>query len=121
MTEQDERSRPDQTLCAKGRGGTVTFDTRFVTIIRRGVLARMSYGKGEKRIPVARINAVQWKPAGVVVNGFIQFTIAGGNEVRSAFGRQTIDASRDENSVIFTRKQQPAFAALRDAIDETLA
>ena len=38
----------------------------------------MTIGKGEKRIPISSIKAVQWKPAGPLVNGFIQFTVPGG-------------------------------------------
>jgi hypothetical protein len=56
-----------------------------------------------------------------MVNGFIQFSLGGGNEARSRFGRQTVDAVNDENSVIFTRKQQGAFTALRDMIDAAVA
>jgi hypothetical protein len=53
-----------------------------------------------------------------VVNGFIQFTIAGGNERRSKFGSATTDAAHDENSVVFTKVQMPAFQALRDAVEK---
>lgn len=101
----------------KGHTGQVTFDGIFVTILRKGFRARSVVGKGEKKIPLASITATQWKPAGAVVNGFIQFTIAGGVERRSSFGKQTTDAGSDENSVVFTRKQMPAFEKLREAID----
>lgn len=101
---------------AVGYGGSVEFDGQFVTIRRRG-LGRLTVGKGEKLIPLASIVAVQLKPAGPVINGFIQFTIPGGNERRSAFGSQTTDAAKDENSVLFTRKQQPRFEALRAEIE----
>jgi hypothetical protein len=77
-------------MYAEGWGGQVWFDGLVVTIQRKGFVARATVGKGEKRIPISSIVAVQWKPAGVV-NGFIQFTIAGGNEARSRFGRQSMD------------------------------
>ena len=54
---------------AKGQGGELHFDGRVVTIARKGFLARATVGKGEKRIPVQSIAAVQWKPAGALVNG----------------------------------------------------
>ncbi|MCZ4117926.1 DUF4429 domain-containing protein [Streptomyces sp. H39-S7] len=85
------------------------------------MLGRSTAGKGEKRLHVAQISAVQWKPAGSVVNGFIQFTLPGGNERRSQFGAQTNDAARDENSVVFTKKQQPELEKLRGALDEAIA
>jgi len=46
-----------------------------------------------------------------MLNGFIQFSVPGGNEARSKFGSQTMDAVKDENSVVFTRKQQAGFEA----------
>lgn len=105
---------------AKGHNGTVIFDGAFVTIRRAGVLARTTVGKGEKRIPVASISAVQWKAPGVLVNGFIAFTLAGGNEAKSRFGRQTIDAASDENSVIVMKKHAPAFDELRAAVEAAI-
>lgn len=106
-------------MIASGHGGSVEFDGNFVTITRKG-FGRIVIGKGNKRIPVTSIAAVQLKPAGVIVNGFIQFTIAGGVERRSRFGKQTSDAARDENSVVFTRKRQPAFEQLRSEIEAAM-
>jgi hypothetical protein len=106
---------------AKGKTGQVQFDGQYVTITRNGFLARSVVGKGEKRLHVAQIAAVQWKPAGAMVNGFIQFTVPGGNERRSKFGSQTKTAVHDENSVVFTKKQQPAFEKVRAALDAAIA
>ncbi|MFG3350284.1 DUF4429 domain-containing protein [Streptomyces sp. NPDC048018] len=106
---------------AKGQGGQVSFDGEYVTITRKGLLARAGVGKGEKRIHISQISAIQWKPPGVLVNGFIQFTLPGGNEQRSRFGSQTAEAAKDENSVMVTKKQAPAFEELRAAISEAIA
>ncbi|MEU6280909.1 DUF4429 domain-containing protein [Streptomyces sp. NPDC047028] len=106
---------------AKGYNGQVSFDGEYVTINRKGFLARASVGKGVKRIHVSQITAVQWKPPGVFVNGFIQFTVPGGVERRSAFGGQTPSAIKDENTVIVTKKQVPAFEELRAAVDGAIA
>ncbi|ACU69952.1 conserved hypothetical protein [Catenulispora acidiphila DSM 44928] len=105
----------------KGHNGQVQFDGEFVTIARKGFLARSSVGKGVKRIHLSQIAAVQWKPAGFAVNGFIRFTVPGGIETRARFGSRTTSAAKDENSVIFTQKQQPAFAELRDAVESAIA
>jgi membrane protease subunit (stomatin/prohibitin family) len=111
---------PVEPLVVKGHGGSsVSFDGEFVTLIRKG-LSRLTVGKGDKRIHIGNITAVQFKPAGMI-NGFIQFTVPGGVERRSAFGSQTRGAVNDENSVIFTRKQQPEFEHLRDAIESAVA
>lgn len=100
--------------------GFVRFDGQTVVIHHTG-LGRLTVGKGEKRIPVRAITAVQIKPAGVAVSGFIQFSIGGGDERRSKFGRQTWDAVDDENSVTFTGQEQPQFETLRDAIESAIA
>ncbi|MGW5331829.1 DUF4429 domain-containing protein [Streptomyces bauhiniae] len=104
----------------KGHGGQVQFDGQYVTIARKGFRARATVGKGEKRLHISQITAIQWKPAGALVNGFIQFTVPGGNERRSAFGSQTSSAVHDENSVVFTKQQQSEFEKLRAAIDQAI-
>lgn len=105
----------------KGHNGQVQFDGQYVTIVRRGFFARTTVGKGEKRIHISQISSVQWKPAGPFVNGFIQFSAAGGNERRSRFGSQTSSAVNDENSVIFTTRQKTAFEELRAAVEAAIA
>lgn len=105
---------------ARSAYGTVIFDGSFVTIRRTTFLARATVGKGDKQIPLGAITAVQWKPAGIM-KGFIQFTIPGGNEVRSRAGSNTVNAAKDENSVMFSRTQMPAFEALRTAVQEAMA
>ncbi|MGH3859778.1 DUF4429 domain-containing protein [Actinokineospora sp.] len=106
---------------AKGYlGGSVSFDGQFVTISRKG-LNRFTIGKGQKRIHVSKISAVQLKPAGPMVNGFIEFSMSGGDERRSRFGRQTMDATSDENSVVFTKSQQAQFERLRSAVEDAMA
>lgn len=107
-------------LQAKGTNGTLSFDGRTVMIDRKGPAARMLVGKGTKAIPLGSIVAVQWKPAGLVA-GAISFTVAGGVERRSKFGRQAIDAMQDENSVAFHRHRQAQFEQLRDAIQAAVS
>lgn len=106
---------------ARGVGVVVTFDGSFISITHRGVLGRLTVGKGEKRIPVQHITAVQLKPAGAVFNGYVQFALGGGDERRSQFGRQTFDAAGDENSAVFTRDQQPAFEQLRHYVEQRIS
>jgi hypothetical protein len=110
----------DGVIHAKGQSGQVHFDGQFVTITRKGFIARATVGKGEKQFHISRLVAVQMKPAGLVV-GFIQFTLPGGNERRSRFGRQSIDAGNDENSVTFNHWQQSRFTELRDALQKAMA
>lgn len=107
-------------ISAKGQNGTVHFDGRMVTIERSGFFARVINGSGEKRIPVSSITAVQWKPAGGMVNGYIEFTIEGSSEVRSRAGSATANAGKSENAVVVTKKQSPAFEQLRKAVEDAM-
>ncbi|MDQ5860667.1 MAG: DUF4429 domain-containing protein [Actinomycetota bacterium] len=105
---------------ARGYNGTLEFNGKMVVIKRTGLMARLSTGLGEKRIPVRSIAAVQWKEPGIV-NGFISFTIPGGVEKQSRFGSQTKSASQDENSIIVTWKQVEGFKEIRDAIEAAIS
>ncbi|MYV97262.1 DUF4429 domain-containing protein [Streptomyces sp. SID3343] len=113
--------RLDPPLTVKGYNGTVTFDGEFVILTRKGFIARSTVGKGEKRMHIGQITAVQWKQPGALVNGFIEFTLPGGNEGRSQLGRQTRDAVKNENAVVVTRAQAAAFESLRKALEAAIA
>ncbi len=106
------------TLRGKGVTGTVKVDDHFVTIARKGAMAKMNYGwtRGEKRIPIDTIAAVQFKKAGMS-RGYIQFTLAGGNEST----RGVMAATQDENSVLFTGGHESEFRAIRDHIERRIA
>lgn len=108
-------------ITANGVNGQVAFDGQWVTISRKGAIGRLTIGKGDKRIPIGSISAVQWKPPTALVRGFIQFTVPGGNERRSQFGRQTTDAAKDENSVLVSKSHLEEFEALRGAIEAAIA
>lgn len=105
---------------AEGVNGQVELDGGMVTIQRSGMMARATVGKGEKRIPVKSIQSVEWKPATKLVRGFIQFSL-GGSDAASRVGSRSKDAAKDENSVLFTHKQQADFEALRSAVEQVIA
>lgn len=107
-----------RTLRGKGVTGTVEVDDHFVTITRKGAMAKMNYGwtRGEKRIPIDTIAAVQYKKAGMA-RGYIQFTLAGGNEST----RGVMAATQDENSVLFAGGHESEFRAIRDHIEQRIA
>lgn len=107
-------------ITAKGQTGTLIFDGKLVTIQRKGFLAATTQGRGEKRIPVQSISAVQFKPAGRVTQGFISFTISGGSETKSKFGKQNKDAFLDENSLTFLYKSNDSMTTFRDAVETAM-
>lgn len=95
--------------CLRVQGGTVK-------IIKK---AGLFSGQREKILPIRNISSVEVKEPGFFV-GFIQFSIAGGKARDSSFTFTggSFDAVSDENSVIFSGKQNYQLALqIRDFIE----
>ena len=107
-------------ITATGQTGTIEFDGQAVVIRRDSLRARGIFGKGEKRIPISSITAVQFKQAGFS-QGFIQLTIAGGSEGTAGRRGRVQEAFTDENSVVFLKKASADFELVRDAINAAIA
>ena len=101
---------------AKGINGQVTVDGDWLTIHRKG-LGRLGHSKGDRRIPLAQITAVQMRPAGPLINGFLRVTIPGAPVARGGLG----NAEKDENAVIFRKSHQAEFDQVRAAIEAYIA
>lgn len=100
---------------AKGVGGQLTLYEDRVVISRKGGLAKLSHGlKGEKEILITSITTIQLKNPGAFTNGYIQFGILGGNESLGGI----IEATKDENSVVFTKKHQDDFLFIKEKVFE---
>lgn len=98
----------------KGHNGQITLADDSLTISRKGMLGFLTQGlKGDKRIPYSSISAVQFRKAGSLVNGYIQFSMLGGMESRGG----ALAAGVDENSVMFRAGQNADFERLRDEIE----
>ncbi len=121
MAKKVEEELPPGVMKCKGVNGTIIFDGTWLTIDRtRGILARGTVGKGEKKIALTQITSVRWKAPSAMMRGYISFTLPGGNETRSRFGNQTVDAAKDENAVIVAKSQTDEFLALKVAIEDAL-
>ena len=85
-----------------------------VTITPRGFLGLMSKGlKGTKTILFSSISGIQYKEPGIT-NGYLQFTIPGGNESRSGlFG-----AASDENTFMFSSEVNEMVLEVKDFIEQ---
>lgn len=102
---------------AKGINGQLELLDSMVRIRRKGVLAVMLMGlKGDKEIMLRQISSIQFKKAGLT-NGYIQFAFLGGQEAKGGAWQ----ATSDENTVMFTSGQQPAFERIKAAIEQRLA
>jgi hypothetical protein len=89
-----------------------------VTITPKGVLGFLNKGmKGTKELPFASIIAVQFKDAGAVFSGYLQFTIPGGNESKGGL----FAATQDENTFVFAdANNNPEVRKIKEYIDAAI-
>lgn len=102
-------------LEAEGSGAHLWLFQDRVRIKHFGIRGLVTKGflKGDKEIAIDQISAVQWRSPGVLWLGHIQFSFLGGS------GDATI-ATRDENAVMFSRDQEPAFRAVKEELDRLI-
>ncbi|MCT7964003.1 DUF4429 domain-containing protein [Laspinema sp. D1] len=113
--EVNDRNRPHYEIV--GVGDSLRLTRTRVIITPQGLMSFVSKGlKGSKEIPISRITAIQFKPAGALLNGYIQFSLMGSNEAK----RGIFEAGKDENAVIFTSDQQPNFYEVKQYIDSVI-
>jgi hypothetical protein len=111
--EEPETVKPIYTL--HGVGGQLDLYENKVVIHRKGALATMSHGfTGDKEILIHNITGVQLKLGSAMLNGFIQFTIPGGNESRRGIGA----ATQDENTVMFHKSENEVAQSIKDKIEQ---
>jgi hypothetical protein len=101
-------------LVAEGVQGSLELHADRVIIKRKGVMAALSHGlKGDKEILLSSISSIQWRKPGTFTSGFIQFAFIGGQEAKGGL----LQAGQDENTVMFTSAQVPAFQRIKTEID----
>lgn len=94
-------------VTADGYTGKVEFDGSTIRIERPGLRGKIGYGNAPSAINAHAVTRVAFTDATMMKNGTITFFTPGHESALEAF---------DPNTVIFTKKQAPAFAALRDTI-----
>ncbi|MCP1289824.1 DUF4429 domain-containing protein [Chromobacterium sp. S0633] len=94
---------------ASGINGQLELSGDLLLIKREGILAKAAFfGKGEKAVKVDALSSVEFKQAGWLSRGFIHFVFPGSKTL----GGNVDAASKNENAVIFSKKQQADFEAL---------
>jgi hypothetical protein len=87
-----------------------------IRIKRKGVQQMMTHGiKGDKEIFIDQISGIQFKQSGVT-SGYIQFSFLGGQETKQGI----LDGAKDENTVMFVKKHQPEFEAIKRAVEQKM-
>jgi len=100
---------------AKGINAQLELYSDKVCIKRKGFLGFLSQGlKGDKEIRLQSISSIQFKKANFIANGYIQFAFMGGAEAKGGY----FEATYDENSVVFKKKQQGDFEYIKAEIEK---
>jgi hypothetical protein len=96
-------------LEARGLNGQMQLFQNNVRIEHKGKQNNLN-----KDIVVSNISAIKFRETGFLVNGYLQILTFGGGETKI----DGLTAKRDENTIIFNKKQQPLFEDIRDAINK---
>ncbi|MFC1871377.1 SHOCT domain-containing protein [Chloroflexota bacterium] len=108
----------NSTIEATGVNGQLALIGEKIRISRKGAMSFLTQGlKGDKEILISQISSIQFKKAGMITNGYIQFAFVGGLESKGGI----FNATQDENTIMFNVKQQPSFERLKTAVDEGIA
>lgn len=100
-----------------GIDGQLTLFEDRIVISREGIQAKINHGlKGDKEIFLTSITSVQFKKAGIITNGYIQFGVLGGRESRGGLMR----AASDEITVTFTKYEQTDFQGVKEKVNELI-
>lgn len=92
----------------------LTIGDHSLTIKRKGFMSANSHGfKGDKTIPFKNITAIQLKEP-KMTNGYIQFSLIGGNESTQGLFAST----SDENTIMVSKKEDyEKMVELKDYIE----
>jgi hypothetical protein len=109
-------SNPEEnnSFSAKGTNGILKVNDVTIELIRQGLNAKLLGLRGNKEILITSITSIQFKEPGILTNGFIQFAFSGSSESKGG----VFDATKDENSIVFTKKNLKQFLYLRDLINQ---
>ncbi len=101
---------------ACGHTGTIDLHDDRIVIRRSKLMSTMSGFPVERELLIYDIASTQLKPAGLLTNGYLQFTAYRVNEKPAP-----VSAVGDAFAVMFTSTQQPAFVALKRDVDARAA
>ena len=103
-----------ETITARGIGGEIEAYHNKIILRPKGLLGVVAKGlKGDKTIFIKDISSIQFKNAGSLTNGYIQFAFHGGKEAKGGL----FQATQDENTIMFKKSQQEDFEKVRDFIE----
>lgn len=96
--------------------GKVSVDLNIdrIKITRKGLLNAINVGlSGDKTIKINQITSLQIKQGTNFTNGYLQFGLVGDSSLRQGL----LKATQDENTVMFSKKDNNQMQELHDYID----
>lgn len=101
----------------RGQGALLTVFDDMITIETKGLMGLINRGfSGAKTIPMKAIQSIQFVKANALANGFLQFGIMGGREMRGG----VIGAVSDENSIVFKKGMNEKAEEIKDYIEKLI-
>jgi hypothetical protein len=98
---------------AVGKTGQITVFENRIEICRKGFGNFILHGfDGTKILFVSKLTGIQFKETGKMTAGYIQFIVPGAIESQKGL----VDATKDENTVLFDKNQEENFIKLKDFI-----
>jgi hypothetical protein len=110
----------DLLLELKGVNGQLELYEDKVIIKRKGTLSKLTQGffKGDKTIYIKQITGMELREGGMI-NGYIQFSLAGGVESRRGLTGKD-GAVHDENTVMFAKKDNDLAKRIKMEIENRM-
>jgi len=115
--ESTDSVSPDGVMNVTGVNGKVTLYDDRLEISREGIgmIHKVQHGfKGDKEMPYDSITSIQLRKPGSVSRGYIQFGQSGFSESDDGL----MDATSDENTVLFDKDKLSKFEELRAKVRE---
>jgi len=117
MKNKETKSMEKILKGAKGVNGQLELLENKIRIKRMGALSLMTKGlKWDKEILINQISSIQFKNAGAL-GGYIQFAFLGDKEAKGGI----FQATRDENTILFSKAQQSDFEEIKSMIEKRMA
>lgn len=106
---------------ANGVGQTVTlFPNKIAISGKKGLMGMIAAGGSSQEIRIKEVTGIEFKKAGSMVNGYIQFrTGASGNSKQGGM-LAVFETADDPNTIHFQKAHNNAFMELKDKVEEIM-
>ena len=111
----------EKILECKGVGHTVTlFPSKVVIAGNKGLVGLITSGGASQEIRIKEITGMEYKKAGSMVNGYLQFRTAASGNTKQGGMFAVLETSDDPNTVHFVKKHNDVFAELKNKVEEIM-